>query len=347
MKLSINSDYEHSLKGILPKSLKVLKLNGKFRYKQFENEEIPEGIEKLTIFLHRQNTQLIPDNLIPRSVKFLHLENVNRRYWKNGFFPEGLEILVLRDWSREGDGIFEFKEDILPSTLKDLDIKVIGSLHFEENCLPYGLKKFHLYCHSEITGFQRILPDSVEVLDMEMVEDRLLEEVDFRYPTSLRKLSVSGFYKILGNLPNTIEKFVLKNTTLGIEKGYLPESVRYLKLIYVPDWELDIIPPYLEYLETDGMHYSINRDKIPKILNLMLKKQGNHTNVYIGKFGFIENRNEFNEAYERIIENQEESWKKKSFSDELLEKMRSPEKLIKWMERGYSMDDSLVMIGYS
>lgn len=347
IKLRINSDYEHSLKGILPMGLKVLILKGNFLFKQFESGEIPEGIEKLTISLHRSNHRLIPDDFIPRSVKVLHLENVNRRYWKNGFFPEGLELLSLRDWARDGEPLFEFKGDILPSTLKDLYMKVIGSMHFEENCIPDGLKKFHLYCHSEITGYQRILPDSVEMLEMEIVEQRVAEDVFFRYPASLKELSISGFHKVLGHLPNTIEKFILKNTHEEIEKGYIPESVRYLKLIFVPGWEMDMTPPFLEYLETDGMHYAINRETIPKTLNLMLKKGSEKTYVYIGRFGFIKGRNEFHEAYERIVENTEETWDRKHFTDELFEKMRNPENLVKWMEKGYTMDQALEFMGFS
>lgn len=348
VKLRINSDYPHSLKGILPKSLKVLILKGNFRVKQFESGEIPEGIEKLTISLHRNNHQPIPDDLIPRSVKTLHLENVNRHNWKDGFFPEGLELLSLRDWARDGEPLFEFKGDILPSTLKDLYMKVIGPMHFEENCIPDGLNKFHLYCHSEMTGFQRILPDSVEMLEMEMVEQRVTtEEVEFRYPASLKELSISGFYKVLGHLPNTIERLIFKNTHEEIENGYIPESVIYLKLIFVPGWEMDMTPPFLEYLETDGMHYVINRETIPKTLNLMLKKGSEKTYIYIGRFGFIRQRNEFHEAYERIIENTEETWDRKHFSDELFEKMRNPENLVKWMEKGYTMDQALEWMGYS
>jgi hypothetical protein len=345
VKLRINSDYEHSLKGILPKSLKVLILKGNFRNKQFESGEIPEGIEKLTISMHRANHQPIPDDLIPKSVKVLHLDNVNRLYWKDGFFPEGLEMLNLRDWAREEDGVFEFKGDILPSTLKDLYMKVIGAVNFEENCIPDGLKKFHLYCHSEIRGYQRILPNSVEVLEMEIMGIIVKEE--FRYPTSLRELSITGFYKNLNHLPNTIEKLILKNTSYGMEKGYIPESVRYLKMIFVPGWEMDMTPSSLEYLETDGMNYAIHRDRIPKTLNLILKKGGENTNVYIGRFGFIKNRNEFFEAYERIIENEMEGFIQKSFSDELLEKMRNPDNLVKWMEKGYSMDEALGLMGFS
>lgn len=344
VKFRINSDYEHSLKGILPESLKVLILKGNLRNKEFENGEIPEGIEKLTISLHRNNNQLIPDDLIPRSVKILNLENVNRRYWKNGFFPEGLELLNLRDWVRDGEPLFEFKGDILPSTLKDLYMKVIGSVHFEENCIPDGLKKFHLYCHSEITGYGRILPNSVEVLEMEIMGIIVKEE--FRYPTSLRELSITGFYKNLNHLPNTIEKLILKNTSYGMEKGYIPESVRYLKMIFVPDWEMDMTPSSLEYLETDGMNYAIHRETIPKTLNLMLKKGNDKINVYIGRFAFIKNRYEFQEAYEKIIENEEEIWSQKDFSDELLEKMRSPENLTKWIEKGYSMDEALSLMGF-
>jgi hypothetical protein len=254
-------------------------------------------------------------------------------------------MLNLRDWAREEDGVFEFKGDILPSTLKDLYMKVIGAVNFEENCIPDGLKKFHLYCHSEIRGYQRILPNSVEVLEMEIMGIIVKEE--FRYPTSLRELSITGFYKNLNHLPNTIEKLILKNTSYGMEKGYIPESVRYLKMIFVPGWEMDMTPSSLEYLETDGMNYAIHRDRIPKTLNLILKKGGENTNVYIGRFGFIKNRNEFFEAYERIIENEMEGFIQKSFSDELLEKMRNPDNLVKWMEKGYSMDEALGLMGFS
>ncbi len=345
-KLRIQSDYPYSLKGVLPKSLKILIFKGNVRSRRFESGEIPEGIEKLKIHLHRNYAEEIPFDLIPKSVKILDLENVNRIYWRSGFFPEGIETLRLADWLREVHQVFEFKKDILPSTLKDFYMKVIGTVRFEENAIPDGVKKVSFYCHRDIHEYQRIFPDSVENLEMIMHEEREMSDVPFRYPSSLKELSISGFYKHLGELPNTIEKLTMSNIHEEIKKDYIPESVKYLQLKFVSGWNIDNLPPHLEYLETDGIEYGIDREKIPKTLNLIIKNGSNKTRIYIGRFGFERNRNEFYDAYKKIIQNEEESWKKQIFHEEFLEKMRRPENLIKWIERGYDMDESLTLMGF-
>ncbi len=345
-KLRIQSDYSYSLMGVLPKSLKILIFKGNVRSRRFESGEIPEGIEKLKIHLHRSYEVELPFDLIPKSVKILDLENVNRTYWRSGFFPEGIETLRLADWLRN-NVVFEFKKDILPSTLRDFYMKVIGTVRFEENAIPDGVKKVSFYCHRDIYEYQRIFPDSVENLEMIMHEEREMSDIPFCYPSSLKELSISGFYKHLGELPNTIEKLILNNVDNEIKKDYIPESVKYLKLKFVSGWNIDYLPSYVEYLETDGMEYGIDRERIPKTLNLIIKNGSHNTRIYIGRFGFERIRNEFYDSYKKIIQNEEDSWKNKIFHDELLEKMRRPENLMKWIERGYNMEDGLAFMGYT
>lgn len=324
-KLCIQSNYQHSLKGVLPKNLKILIFKGNIMSRMFESREIPEGIEQLKIHLHQAYPQEIPFDLIPKSVKILDLANVNRMYWRAGFFPEGIERLRLSDRVRHGNPIFNFRMNILPSTLKDLYLKVIGTVSFEENAIP----------------------DSIEKLEIHMDENREMSDVPFYFPTSLKELSINGFHKCLGKLPNTIEKLIMSDIHEEIKKDYIPNSVKYLKMVYVPNWNIEYLPPFLEYLETEGMDYGLDRDLIPKSLNLAIKKRIDNTKIYIGKFGFERNRNEFHDANQRIIENEEESWKSKIFHDELLEKMRRPENLMKWIERGYNMEDGLAFMGYT
>lgn len=155
------------------------------------------------------NIKFEPD-VLPNGLKVLALDYGYKHDFDIGVLPHGLEVLVI-------DKLSNLKQNVLPSSLKELYIKTYESISegfnigdlpnsleifsinnyfcknkITKNMFPSNLRKF--YTHMNIEYIFDELPDSIELLYFPEIQQKIkLFKV---FPKNLKKITVNKIYAI-------------------------------------------------------------------------------------------------------------------------------------------------------
>eukprot|EP01132_Coremiostelium_polycephalum_P007914 gene7914-9740_t len=283
--------------GIIPNFVKKLILTGErcsvekdtipnsvtkliYNEEELKVDILPNSIQKLYL----DNTNQLEPGMIPPYVKKLKLGTFYDNELKKGVLPDSLE-----DFDCGFQNVHPINPGVLPQSLKKITFSSyfvhpllpgslppsITDLYFISNVgyqhpigigvLPESLKKMTLYdiCPDGIPLEKPIIviPPSVEELDYGMASDLTGD-----FP-KLKKLSFLNYGSNYLNLviPPSVETFTFDSTEQisSLPEGFIPSTVKVLKLNSVEQIKVGTIPNSVRTLYIYGSEFRVERNSIP------------------------------------------------------------------------------------
>ena len=363
--LKIGFRYNTELKrNILPNSLKELVIYND--YMVFEEGSLPDSLEIL--FMLRNHTNRgITRGILPQGLKILIIRTF-KGIIEEGALPDSLKLFYIDNW--DTNEIFHLQSGIIPSSVKLLSLSYVGMFNnivLTENSIPHSVIKLQL-------GLMKI-----------NYENNILIQNGY-IPNQVKYLYCSSSHNVLlyeqGSIPDTIEYIdtgyysldrffeMLPENLIGLRLGYLslyndtiqlPIGLKYL-VIKSRGNRFKKLPPNLEQLimENEKIDYNILDNLHTNIKYIQWKEEVSNPNsmnkeLNIWMNGKIYHRiekyskiiNKFKEADFFNIYNIDKKLIKKEYLKELLFYKKKPENIMKYIQEGNSIEDSLSYCGYS
>jgi hypothetical protein len=260
----------HSLKGLLPKTLKYLHLPRHFNRK-LNPGDLPDGLQEL-IMSDMYTHEIIP-GVFPASLKSLTFYSRQSLHTVvSGIFPENLEHLTI-DCKYNGhihvhiieknypqkllslELLNNFSDVIdvskLPRTLETLILEDCDIKQFTQGMLPPNLKKFVIGKYESLPFDKSMFPAFIE--EIILIYWKLHEITKDTFPESLKILNLGCYNHCITNLPSQLEELHLSNYSLEFDLKLLPKTLK--KLYFGPEWDY-CVPPESLPTNLEVLHFS-------------------------------------------------------------------------------------------
>ncbi len=240
-------------KGDIPNSIKILCLSQYFA-QDIEEGAIPNSVIKMDFCYGscpsslKISKRIIP-NVLPNSIKELHLPYYYNYDLELGVIPHGVELLDMRDYNRH------LKPGVIPNSVKKLSLGYGVSMNYRliSGIIPYGVEELSLPSYHNHKLKSGIIPNSVKILNFGNKFNQILKKGDI--PNSVEYLYFGDDYnrKLNNNsIPSSVKYLHLGcDFNQILEKGDIPYNVEYLSLSrkYNQKIEQDVIPNSVKYFK--------------------------------------------------------------------------------------------------
>jgi hypothetical protein len=263
--ITFGNSFNHSLNGLLPKTLEILRVGHHFN-KLICTGDLPNTLHEL--YLGDDYSYPLVPGLLPLSLKNLRFKyKQNYCIVTSKWFPPNLEHLYI-SWGFSSDPDIHIDDECyssklltleltnnysdvidvskLPRTLESLTLADCKIKRFYKGMLPPILKKLFIGTNISLIFDKSMFPESLEEIILCHYTYEITKDT---FHDSLKKLKLGyGYNRPLRGLPNNLEKLIFLDYDYELLPNVLPNTLKHLH--FTNEWNhplsSEILPASLE-----------------------------------------------------------------------------------------------------